>query len=453
MRNLTALFCALIAIPVFAQKHGLGLLLADSLYANSPTAAPLMRGDYSDLPSSVSLKKFAPTPGNQGSDGTCSGWSTAYAGRTILESIDKNWSQSQIDSNAFSPSYIYNQIRKAKGCRYGTSLIDALDVLKNQGDEKLNDFAYECDKQVTALDKIKAAQYKIIEYREIAKSSTENKEMYVKKSLAEGRPVVFAFDCPYSFDDATNVWLPDTSDYKTWNRGHALAVVGYDDNKYGGAFDIMNSWGTNWGNKGFTWIRYKDFDFFCKYAFEIIDKSKTKSGQPDLSGSLTFRLADGDTMKSTFNGRFFRMVQHYAPGTLFELHISNNEPAYVYAFSTDLTYKTYKIFPFDKRMVAYLPYQKNDIAIPDEQSYNMLDSTSAKSYYVFLYSKEKLDINRIMQDFENTEGNSWQRLENVLSSEMVYEKNIVFKDYSSISFSAKSMDKSVVAVLVEIERI
>lgn len=453
MKNLIALFCALIAIPIFAQRHGLGLLLADSLYANSPTAAPLMRGDYSNLPSSASLKRFAPTPGNQGSDGTCAGWSTAYAGRTILEAIDKNWSQSKIDSNAFSPSFIYNQIRKETGCKYGVSLVDALNVLKNEGDDKLDYFSYNCNRKVTPLDKIRAAKYKIIEYREITKPSTEDKDMYVKKSLAEGRPVVFAFDCPYSFDDATNVWLPDSSDYKTWNRGHALTVVGYDDNKYGGAFQVMNSWGTSWGNHGFTWIRYKDFDFFCKYAFEIIAKPKTKDGEPDLSGSLTFRLADGDTMESVFNGHFFQMAQHYAPGTLFELHISNDEPAYVYAFSTDLTYKTYKIFPFSKRMVAYLPYQRNDVAIPDEQSYNMLDSTSAKSYYIFLYSKEKLNINNIMKDFENAEGNSWHRLESVLKTEMVNQQDIKFKDISSITFSAISMNKSVVPVLVEITRI
>ena len=89
----------------------MGLLLDDSLYANSPTAAPLMRGDYGDLPPSASLKKNAPTPGNQGPYGTCAGWSTAYAGRTILEAIRNNWTGSIVDKNAFSPSFVYNQIR------------------------------------------------------------------------------------------------------------------------------------------------------------------------------------------------------------------------------------------------------------------------------------------------------------------------------------------------------
>ena len=39
--------------------------------------------------------------------------------------------------------------------------------------------------------------------------------------------------------------------HNTKPGGHAMVVVGYDDDKYGGAFEILNSWGTYWGNKGF----------------------------------------------------------------------------------------------------------------------------------------------------------------------------------------------------------
>jgi hypothetical protein len=48
--------------------------------------------------------------------------------------------------------------------------------------------------------------------------------------------------------------------------GHAVTIVGYDDNKvYGvgpaekGAFKLANSWGTNWGNRGFFWVSYEYF--------------------------------------------------------------------------------------------------------------------------------------------------------------------------------------------------
>ena len=451
MRSISiALFIILFSYECYSQ-YGLGTLLDDSLYANSPVAAPLMRGDYSDLPSSASLKQYAPTPGNQGLYATCAGWSTAYGGRTILEAVGKDWTQAKIDSNTFSPSFVYNQIRRSTGCNEGTSLVDALDVLKNEGGEKLNDFKYDCSRKITPIDKIKAANYKIIEYREIATSQTPHKERYVKKSLAENRPVVIAFDCPYSFNNVRELWLPDSSDYKNWNRGHAMTVIAYDDNKFGGAFQLLNSWGTGWGKNGLAWIRYSDFDFFCKYAFELIDKTPASPNAPDLSGSLTFDERNSSPMISSFNGKYFITDKSYPSGTLFELHISNNEPAYVYAFSSDTTYVTYKIFPFNERMVAYLPYKNNNVAIPDEDSYNMLDTVSGPAYYCFLYSKKELNIDSIMKKIETEDGTFWERITHVLKNDMVNEENIDFSYNNKILFKAKSEGKFVVPVLVEIK--
>jgi C1A family cysteine protease len=36
--------------------------------------------------------------------------------------------------------------------------------------------------------------------------------------------------------------------------GHAMAIVGYDNSKQ--AFRVVNSWGPDWGDKGFCWISY-----------------------------------------------------------------------------------------------------------------------------------------------------------------------------------------------------
>jgi hypothetical protein len=51
---------------ILGQEYETGLLLDDSLYKDRPIAATLMRGNYDDLPSAVSLKQYAPAPGNQG---------------------------------------------------------------------------------------------------------------------------------------------------------------------------------------------------------------------------------------------------------------------------------------------------------------------------------------------------------------------------------------------------
>jgi len=444
------LFVVVLNICACAQEYGFGVSLDSNLYANTPTAVNLMRGDYDNLPKAVSLKQYSPTPGNQGPTSTCAGWSSAYAGRTMLDAIRYGWTGAEVDKNAFSPSFIYNQIRTKKGCSGGTSLVDALDALKNFGCLKLNEFAFDCDREVVEKDKKDATNYRIIEYRDIVGIKI-SKIKFVKKALAEKHPVILAFDCPPSFNTAKDVLIVDSTDYKYWGRGHGIAVVGYDDNKYGGAFELQNSWGKNWGNEGYIWVKYNDFDHFCMWAFELIDKSIKGPDVFDLQGTMLFRENNGNEMKGKFVGEVFAMNKPYPAGTLFELRISNNEPAYVYSFSSDLTNKTYKIFPFNQRMCAYLPYSQNNVAIPDEDSYNMLDEVTGTSYYCFLYSKTKLDIDKIMADVEKAQGKFKDKVESVLKSSMVDIANIEYGYDNKIIFKAKSKGKSVVPVIVEIK--
>ncbi|MCX6149251.1 MAG: C1 family peptidase [Ignavibacteriales bacterium] len=445
----------LILTSIVAQDRGMGLLLDEALYKNAPRAAKLMRGDYENLPNSVSLKQYTPTPSDQGPYSTCAGWASSYYARTILEAMKQGWNKQTIDKNTFSPSFIYNQIRKSDDCYGGTSLDEALDILKNVGDVKFSDFGYNCKKEVNDEDRKTANDYKIIEYRFLAYKDTVNIIKYVKKSLAEGKPVVIGIECPPSFASVKGeLWTPAPSEYKSWKeRGHALTIISYDNNKFGGALEIINSWGKNWGNNGYAWMKYSDFKIFYMLAYEVIDKRNIDSNAVDLSGSLQFMESNGKEMKSKFNGQYFVMEEPYYSGSLFELRITNNEPAYVYAFSSDLTYKTYKIFPNAERVLAYLPYRQNNVAIPDEDTWNLLDTTRGKTYYCFLYSKESLEIENILKRIENEKGLFWERLNKVLKSSFVDVGNIEFKYDREIKFSARSKGKTVVPVLVEIEHL
>jgi C1A family cysteine protease len=40
------------------------------------------------------------------------------------------------------------------------------------------------------------------------------------------------------------------------DKGHALVIVGYDDETK--LFEVRNSWGENWANGGYAYIRYSD---------------------------------------------------------------------------------------------------------------------------------------------------------------------------------------------------
>jgi hypothetical protein len=148
-------------VNVNSQQFGTGILLEAEYYENSPEEAPLMRNVYLNLPNEVSLKKYTPTPGSQGTNSTCAGWACAYAGRTILSSIHYKWNRKVADNNVFFPSFIYNLIRKNERCDGGVSLVDALEVLRKKGALKMDQFGVDCKKKISTADEKKAEENRI----------------------------------------------------------------------------------------------------------------------------------------------------------------------------------------------------------------------------------------------------------------------------------------------------
>lgn len=75
--------------------------------------------------------------------------------------------------------------------------------------------------------------------------------------LASGYPFVFGFTVYESFETATvartgRAPMPDSSEKVL--GGHAVAAVGYDDATR--TFLCRNSWGSNWGMRGYFTIPY-----------------------------------------------------------------------------------------------------------------------------------------------------------------------------------------------------
>ena len=93
------------------------------------------------------------------------------------------------------------------------------------------------------------------------------------QAILEGSPVSGGFHLPESFFKiTTDVWTSDPNEVdKDWkHNGHAMAVVGFDDNKYGGAFRILNSWGTAWADQGYVWMRYDDYAVIASLAYRCL---------------------------------------------------------------------------------------------------------------------------------------------------------------------------------------
>ncbi|SMO44457.1 C1 family peptidase [Solitalea koreensis] len=447
-----------------------GLDFDDENYSQVPKKAKLTRG-LESVPSKASLKLYAPTPKSQGDHGTCTAWATAYCARTIVESIKNNLTdKEQITANAYSPAFLFRLLKPNDAvCEGGASINIALLRLKETGILPFKDASDQCIPSITEDQLSLASKTKIKDFMKIfdTNSAMEIKIQATKKSLSEQKPVLIGALCPPSFNYAKKLWTPNEVADPVKYGGHAMCVVGYDDEMYGGAFEIQNSWGTTWGDGGYTWVTYADFANFVRYAFEMVDLPEPKPEVPDLSGSLKFVLASGQEMPAnllistrglkvvpvkTAPGplTLYQTAEPYTSGTRFRMYISNNEPAFVYAISTDLSNEITKIFPYEDGISAALTDKKNDVAIPDEDHYIEFDEKPGKDFLCVLYSKDELKINDLIEKIGKQEGSFSERIFKVIGDKMVDPKNIQFSK-DKLSFQGYSRGKQVVAMMVELE--
>lgn len=444
-----------LATSAYSQQFSMGMEFDDESYEKTEKKATLMTRDYQALPAKVSLSNFAPNVLNQ-EGGTCVGWSTTYYGRTILEARAMGLKDKMSISNeAFAPYYTYTMIKNHVGCEPGTSIYNALQLLTDKGAPKKSDFHITCPSSVPPAIIQKASAYKIKGFAKLFDSNEDIafKKNGMKKSLANNNPVIIGMKCPDSFFKAKGYWQP-TENPDGNHGGHAMCVVGYDDNMYGGSFEIINSWGTWWGNNGYIWIKYDDFFEFTKYAYEMIALPTNKpANEADMAGEIAFKLSTGGNMQATYNKQgnvgYYKVNQAYTSGTQFRIMISNNEPAFVYAFGSDLTNEIFTIFPHKEGISAALNYASNNVALPSEKHFVRMNETVGKDYMCVLYSKEKLDIEDIKQRVAAESGTFAQKVQKALADDLVSVTNTQFQP-AQMKFSAKSQGKSTVALVVEI---
>lgn len=117
-----------------------------------------------------------------------------------------------------------------------------------------------------------AGNHQVLEYQRVDRNIP-----LMRQLLADGVPFVFGFSVYESFTSATvsstGVMTMPTSN-ESLLGGHAIMCVGYDHPA--GRFILRNSWGPNWGDKGYFYMPY-DYvanpdlsdDFWAITAIEV----------------------------------------------------------------------------------------------------------------------------------------------------------------------------------------
>lgn len=281
-----------------------GLKLDKEKYENTPTwEAPKKHGFATAVkPTKISYRKYCPTPNSQGSSATCVGWAVAYEALSTQLNIEMNitnpihkWVRS------FDPHFVYGFVRGESDawCQEGASLAYGMETIKKYG---CKPFIWEpwlnCNDSVTFNEfTLNLASYYTIE--EWYAAPKENIVEKVKEALYNEFTVVVGINLTKSFMSGNTVsygqWTPKSDEESI--GGHAMCIIGYDDTKFGGAFEIMNSYGTEFGDKGFVWVSYKDFEKTVGEAY-IMKTSGYKTGNCSFGDCLNsysrFKFINGD---------------------------------------------------------------------------------------------------------------------------------------------------------------
>jgi hypothetical protein len=389
-----------------------GLTWEDNRY----NTLPVNYGSVASLPAAHSLKQFYPRVVSQPrQDFTGVAWACVWNGRTAAEAIACNMQDpAKVLEVAFSPAYNYALIRKGADCKEAISVIDLLESMTKNGSPFWTEYREFCAAEVAPEIYPVARAKRLSGYHKIFNTSDapDIKISSVKQALLAHNPVLAGMICPSSFQLAQEFWQPrETPDAQY--GGHVVNVVGYDDTKFGGAFEVLNTWGKDWGVQGYTWVRYKDFANFTPYGFSLFQVGSA-SCTVAMEGEVVFRDINGKTMPvaSTSSGEY-ELTQSYPSGTEFTILMNSSRPAYVYSFGVDPTNTYFTMFP---RSATTLPISFAPLKAPDDMPLLILTDPPGRNVIYFVFSPTQVDINTCINLLKSESDAAPRKIEALLST-------------------------------------
>lgn len=212
------------------------------------------------IPDAYSLIEYVPEVRDQGQVGSCVGFGiggnlTGWANKL---GVFTSW---------FSPTWIYNGARYIEGTLTedaGAYPRDALEWLVDKGcllEEfwPYDPYALDTTSPPSRLEP-EAARHPLLAYYRVT-GGTEG----ICSALASGHFVSIGVPWFWLWMDSTDGNLPEVDyDEDDIAGGHEVYLYGYDKAK--AVFYGVNSWGTEWGDKGKFTMPFSAFDVFKQYG-------------------------------------------------------------------------------------------------------------------------------------------------------------------------------------------
>lgn len=444
---------------IVEQMFAKGGRLSPQEYEKAEIFEPLIDNTKNPLPEKTSMLAYAPKRLNQGKQGSCVGWASSYAARTILEAKATGENPDKV---AFSPSFLYNQIA-LENCQ-GSYLIEACKTLHQIGDLKLKDFAYtdnSCSKNPTAAQRAEAKKHTIRGFNRLSEDAYSKQVdlLAIKQNLAQGSPVIIGMMVGGSFMKGMlgkSEWIPTQADFAQRGfGGHAMCVIGYDDYRFGDkdglGFQVMNSWGEEWGDKGIFWIRYDHFQHFTREAYGLYPMGDAAVVADRFEASI--RLIDNQTDKSIpleqVQQGWFRTRNAMNTGTRFKIESTNSVECYTYVFGMETDGSSYTLFPNTPKHSPYCGIVGTR-RWPRHDSFEA-DNIGNKDFMAVVLTKKPIDYKAMNERINQAPGNTYyERLRNAFGTDLI--TNVDYRGGNAISINTPVQGRNAVVMVIEVDK-
>lgn len=441
---------------------------------------------------SLDLSPLAPDVFNQGATNTCVTWATVAA-YTIQKALTYSTrpSRKEINDLAMSGIFPYAIITKEKSignCENNIDIDTIAGYVKNRGNVYLNELhSISCQISISMDLKKKAPQNKFIEgYEHLFDGKKANDEQKYKAVLnyleKEKKPVIAGMlllkGHPFwNLSNRDSVYRPDYSKINmNLSRsnlmddfsGHAMTVVGFSRVKYGGAFKIMNSYGSKWGSKGYFWMPFKLFGQSISSAIRLILPNEETSFAPkkvEVSGEFIFNYTGKDGTKNdmipyhTGQGVYELKKKDWKVEQTFQLVVNSiKSKQSLCVFSIDALNKVELHWPqpiYGMGVDDQLKQPNSKMILPDENNLFNIENPGS-DYLIVLYSDSNIasDWRMIKDKIASTSGDVMARLRGALGERLMETNNISYEN-KGMKFNAlgKETTGDIVPIVLKVESI